>query len=312
MSGRITLLGPQRLAPTVGATLASLEVAPDAPVATVTAGWQEREGDDQELDQHLGGRTVNLGLYRHAERVQERDRELAGAIHERQRLLRRVQALYRVRLDAALAACHELFDVDDEDEPLSRARVEALETVRELDRRHFAQVAEVHAAFEARWRPGEREPLAHARAAVAAALRGCAALAVAGGHVAVLLNRLRLFAVDGAAREMTVVAWSAGAMAMSEQVVLFHDHPPHGAGHPEAFELGLGLATGVLPFPHARHRLRLDDLQRVGIAARRFAPAACVPMDEHARLDWSGGRWSPMTGTRRFADTGAVIEWVAA
>ena len=312
MSGRVTLLGPQRLAPTVGATLESLGVALDAPVATVTAGWQEREGDDQELDQHLGGRTVNLGLYRHAERVLEHDPELAGAIHERQRLLRRVQFLYRVRLDAALAACHEVFEMNDEDEPLQRARAAALETVRELDRRHLQQVTEVHAAFEARWRPGEREPLVHARTAVATALRGCAALAVAGGHVAVLLNRLRLFAVDAAARDLTVVAWSAGAMAMAEQVVLFHDDPPHGAGHPEAFELGLGLAAGVLPFPHARHRLRLDDSRRVGIAARRFAPAACVPMDEHARLDRSASGWSPAPGTRRFADSGAVTEWVAA
>ena len=33
------------------------------PFATVTAGWEEREPDDGELDQLLGGRSVNLRLY---------------------------------------------------------------------------------------------------------------------------------------------------------------------------------------------------------------------------------------------------------
>ena len=311
MSGWVTLLGPQRLAPTLAASLEALGVAPDAPVATVTAGWQEREGDDGELDQHLGGRSVNLGLYRRAERVLEMDPELERATRGRQETLRRLQALYRVLLDAALAACHTLLAMPEDDAPLIAARDAALEAVRDLDRRHLEQVRAVHDEFEARWRPGEREPLAQARAAVARALQGSAALALAGGHVAVLLNRLRLFAIAAPARAMTVVAWSAGAMAVSETVVLFHDDPPHGAGHPEAFELGLGLAAGVLPFPHARHRLRLDDARRVGIAARRFAPATCVPMDEHARADWNGAGWTTPPGTRRLGDAGAVIEWVA-
>jgi hypothetical protein len=68
----------------------------------------------------------------------------------------------------------------------------------------------------------------------------------------------------------------------------------------------------VIPFPHARHRLRLGDTPRVAIAARRFAPAACVPMDEHARLDWDGGRWRPVTDARRMGHAGEVMAWSAA
>ena len=312
MTGRTTLLGPQRLAPTVGPTLESLGVPLDAPVATVTAGWQEREPDDAELDEHLGGRTINLGLYGRVGLAFERDREFETAFHGRQATLRRMQALYRVRLDAALTACHTLLEMPDDDAPLIEERAGALEAVRDLDRRHLERVREVHAEFEGRWRPGEREPIAQARAAVAGILGGVAALAIAGGHVAVLLNRLRLLDVGAGVRGRTVVAWSAGAMAVSDTVVLFHDDPPHGPGHPETFEIGLGLAPGVVALPHARHRLRLDDTRRVAIAAQRFAPGACVPMDEHARIDWDGASWTPADGTRRLVGDGVVGTWSAA
>jgi hypothetical protein len=312
VTARTTLLGPQRLAPTVGPTLESLGVPAGAPVATVTAGWQEREPDDAELDAHLGGRTVNLGLYGRVGLAFEKDRELETAFHARQATLRRMQALYRVRLDATLTACHTLLAMPGEDQPLIEERAAALESLRDLDRRHLERVREVHAEFEATWRPGEREPIANARAAVATLLGGVAALAIAGGHVAVLLNRLRLLDVGARARDLTVVAWSAGAMAASDTVVLFHDDPPHGPGHPETFEIGLGLAPGVVPLPHARHRLRLDDTRRVAVAAQRFAPGACVPMDEHARLDWDGARWTPAEGTRQLAPDGGVQAWSAA
>ena len=50
---RVILLGPQRR-PTVDAVARSLSL--DGPVATITAGWQEREPDDAELSALLGGR----------------------------------------------------------------------------------------------------------------------------------------------------------------------------------------------------------------------------------------------------------------
>ena len=56
---RVVLLGPQRR-PTVDAAIRSLAL--DGAVATITAGWQEREADDGELSGLLGGRDTNLGL----------------------------------------------------------------------------------------------------------------------------------------------------------------------------------------------------------------------------------------------------------
>jgi hypothetical protein len=52
----IVLLGAQRFDPTLGALVAEHGV--DGPVATITAGWQERESDDQELHEHLGRQAV--------------------------------------------------------------------------------------------------------------------------------------------------------------------------------------------------------------------------------------------------------------
>jgi hypothetical protein len=301
----IVLLGPQRLVPTLRDALRSLGAPDDARVATVTAGWQEREPDDQELDEHLGGRTANLQLYRRAERAFQRDPELASAHHGRQETLRELQALYQLRLGHAMAACLELLQRTG-DGWLERARADAIAAVRDLDSRHLALVREVHAEFDTRWRPLEREAIAHERREISELLQDCASVAIAGGHVAVLLNRLRLFDLGGLVDGRTIAAWSAGAMAIGERVVLFHDDPPHGRGDAEMLETGLGWVANVQPFPHAHRRLRLDDRTRVGLMAARLAPAVCVAFDDGGALAVRGERWAPGTGVRRFERDGAL------
>ena len=84
------------------------------------------------------------------------------------------------------------------------------------------------------------------------------AIVIAGGHVAVLANRLRLFDIAALAGARPIVAWSAGAMALAERVVLYHDHPPQGAAPAELLDRGLGLVAGVLPLPDAARRLALE------------------------------------------------------
>ena len=305
-------MGPQRLQPTLAGALHSLGLAPSDSVATVTAGWQEREDDDRELKEHLADRAVNLTLYRRTERVFERDPELARAFRERQDGLRQLQALYKLRLTHGMNACRELLRKEGDDETLREERRAAIDAVRDLDARHLRQVRERHAEFETRFRPDERDALARERAEVAQLVDGTGAIAVAGGHVAILLNRLRLFTIDRLVAQRPVVAWSAGAMALAERVVLFHDDPPHGAGHPEVFEHGINIAPGMVPLPHARRRLRLDDALRVLNMARRFEPAHCVPMDEGARVDWDGKHWTLPPGTRRLGFEGNIETWADA
>jgi hypothetical protein len=289
---RITLLGPQRHAPTVSPTLDALGAA--GTIAVITAGWQEREGEVDELREHVRRPVVNLRLHERADDIFHQNPEIFEAIRARQDHLKRLQRLYRRRLHHILESAREMLRLEGpQDAVLEEERRNAVEMVRTLDSHHRERIREVHQTFEAEYGEVQRESVAEHRRELEEILDDAAALAVAGGHVAVLLNRLRLFDLPGllAARELPVVAWSAGAMALSEQVVLFHDRPPQGAGNAEILDVGLGLAAGVLPLPHAHARLRLEDPVRVALFARRFAPLAPITLEAHTRLFSEGERW---------------------
>ncbi len=309
---RVFLLGPQRLAPTLREAVDAAGIAPGAPIAAVTAGWEEREHEDQELSEHLGGRVRNLRVYERCEDIYRRDPELHRAMRARHDRLRALQDLYRLRLRHALAAASELLAHVDAPDLVPLEVDDAIDVVRRLDARHLAYIAATHADFEAQWRIGEREAVARHRVELARILGASAALCIAGGHVAVLRNRMRLLDLVGQCpAALPVFAWSAGAMVACERVVLFHDSPPQGAGDAEVFVPGLGLAPGVVALPHARRRLKLDDAVRVALFARRFAPALCAALDERTGLQWDGGRWTALAGTRRFTAEGTLAEIAA-
>ena len=66
-----------------------------------------------------------------------------------------------------------------------------------------------------------------------------------------------------------MIAWSAGAMALTERVLLFHDRTPHGPSHAEFLDERAGLAARRVLLPHARRRLRIDDPARMAELAVR-------------------------------------------
>jgi hypothetical protein len=310
---RVILLGPQRR-PTVEHVVQSLGLA--GPFATVTAGWQEREPDDNELSALLGGRDVNLELYRRWLDVQERDPEYAAASRALEAILAELQDLYLLRLDYALQAVYALQHraASDELDGTMAERVaspvgEAVAAVRSLDASHLQHVNEVRGEFFDRLRPHDRPVIASHRAAVAGLLGSAAALVVAGGHVGVLAEVLHLFNAAAALRS-PVIAWSAGAMAMADRIVLFGDRSPQGPGHPEVYGSGLSVVREVVPLPHARARLLLDDAPRMAVFARRFAPARCVPLEPGTRVELSDGDGLPAgslpAGTRVLGEDGHV------
>jgi hypothetical protein len=291
---RIVLLGPQRR-PTLDGVVRSLDLLErDRPgrFATVTAGWLEREPDDGEMASLLGGSAgpdgaVNLGLYRRWLDVQERDPEYLAAERELTRVLGELQELYLLRLDYALRAVYAVqrragADVD--------AVEEAVAAVRALDQAHLRRVNGARGEFYARLEPHARPVIAAHRDEVAAVLREAASLVIAGGQVGVLTGVLHLFNVAAAVGSL-VIAWSAGAMALTDRIVLFHDRSPQGPGHPEVYGSGLSLLRDVVLLPHARARLLLDDGPRMAVLARRFGPARCVPLEAGTRIDVSDGTW---------------------
>lgn len=303
----VTLLGPQRR-PTLDTVAASLRL--DGLVATVTAGWQEREPEDGELSRRLGGRDVNLGLYRRWLDVQERDPEFAAGERRLQGVLEELQDLYLLRLDHSLQAVYAVQRRSGNDRLRASVLAEAVSAVRDLDAAHLHRIGDVRGDFYQRLPPHDRPAIAEHRAAVARLLGDAAALVVAGGHVGVLADALHLFNVAASLRP-PVIAWSAGAMALSERVVLFHDRAPQGPGHPEVYSSGLSVMRNVVPLPHARARLLLDDAPRMAVFARRFAPARCVLLENGTRIDTdSDGACPP--GTRVLAEDGRVTSLEAA
>ena len=298
---RVTLLGPQRR-PTLDTVAASLY--PEGPIATITAGWQERESDDAEMSKLLGSRDVNLGLYRRWLDVTERDPLFAAGERRLAELLDEVAETYLLRLDHALQAVYAVQRRGGNDRLRADVLAEAIGAVQELDGAHLRRVSAIRGEFYAELPPHDRPVIAEHRAEVAALLGGAAAVVVAGGHVGVLADVLHLFNV-AASLGSPVIAWSAGAMALAERIVLFHDRSAHGPGHPEIFDSGLSLLAGVVPLPHARARLLLDDTPRMAVFARRFAPARCVLLESGTRLDIAGDGDLP-PGTRMLAADGHV------
>jgi len=102
-----------------------------------------------------------------------------------------------------------------------------------------------------------------------------------------------------------VIAWSADAMALTDRIVLFHDRAPQGPGHPEVYGSGLGVLRNIVPLPHARARLLLDDAPRMAVFARRFAPARCILLENGTRVDTDSDGTCP-PGTRVLAEDGRV------
>jgi hypothetical protein len=280
-------------------------------VATINAGWQEREPDDAELSRQLGGRDANLELYRRWLDVQDRDPEYAAAERLLAEVLAELQDTYLLRLDHALRAVHALQRRESRSRVLHEDAVrEAIDAVRDLDAAHLCHVNEVRGEFFDRLTPHDRPAIAGHRAAVAGLLADAAALVITGGHVGVLTDVLHLFNVAAVlhAKDRTpVIAWSAGAMALTEKIVLFHDRAPQGPGHPEVYGSGLSVIRGVVPLPHARTRLLLDDTPRMAVFARRFAPARCILLDSGSRVD-SDRDGSGGSGVRMLGEDGHTVE----
>jgi hypothetical protein len=298
-------LGPQYRAPNLRACLDAMGIA--GPLVVVTAGWQEREGEIDELRAHVGHAVTDLGLYVRTEHVYAEDPALASAYRERQELLQEMQEHYRIRLAGLVSVIVELAAIEGDTPALRLARRAALGDVRRLDRQHATAALREHAAFARRWHTARRASLVPHVTLLKREIERAAAVLVAGGHVAVLLNRMRLFGLGSLLKGKPLIAWSAGAMAVSERVVLFHDRTPLGVKPAEVLDVGLGLVSGVVALPHAETRLALEEPARLRLLARRFAPAQCLALDHGSLVRWQRGRLAAAEQVRRVTRTGRAV-----
>ena len=287
MTQRI-LLGPQ--SPKPGLRQAAAAIGVDGPIVVISAGWRDSEGDIDELQGEFDQPLQDLMIYRRAEEIFAREPELRALQRERQDKLQELQELYRLRLGPTIAAARKLMRATTQPELLRLEQRAAIAQVRALDRHHLRRIQAIHHEFDLR-RAQLQLPAATAeREAVQKQLAGAALVLIAGGHVAVLLNRMRLFRLGDLLATKPLIAWSAGAMALSERIVLFHHNAPQGRRDAELLDAGLGIVRGRVLLPHARTRLDWSNRKRMGLFSRRFAPATCCTLDEGSLLHFEDER----------------------
>jgi peptidase E len=299
----ITLLGPQHTEPMVADVIR--ELGAHGPAAVITAGWQEREDEPASLPE-LGIKHVNLALHARGDDVFRKDPVLSAAKKGRQARLKLMQDFYRIRLDHADQAARAISVRHVDPRILADERAASLAAVRRLDTEHIERCRGVRHQLSAELPAADRDAVRRHRRELAALIAHTDLIVIAGGHIAVLLNRIRLFGLAELFGGRPILAWSAGAMVLTERVVLFHDNPPHGRGIAEVLDEGLGLVNDLVVLPEPRLRLRLDDRARVAEYAGRFAPATCVAMDRTARITVRDGKVIAGEGIDRLTETGLV------
>jgi hypothetical protein len=271
-------------------------------VATVTAGWQDRETADEELHEVMGGRSRNLQLYRRLTEVIETDDHFAREALAHRDAMDELAGIYSVRLQRALESAYVVARRPTREDIAESAFADAIRGVRDIDAWYLRSVDQLYGELQAAAPPEASEPIARNRAEVAELLRDATVLAIAGGHVGILLRCLRLF--EAVPREVPVVAWSAGAMAMTDRVVLYNDNGPQGVRGAEVWDRGAARVHDVVAMPHARRRLKLDDPVHAKAFVRRFAPAACLLLDDGTQVEISADGRVP-DDARVLTETGA-------
>ncbi|MGA8048215.1 MAG: Type 1 glutamine amidotransferase-like domain-containing protein [Dermatophilaceae bacterium] len=275
------LLGPQRFRMTAGTVARG--IAPEGTVATVTAGWRDREKDDAELDQVLSGRSRNLHLFTRLGHVVRHDRTFASAASAYNRAVDEASELYTLRLQHALDAVYAISRRSVRDDLVDSSLRAGLQSVRDIDAWFLWVLAELEGELRADGGVDTSDVITQHRAEVAEILADASLLAIAGGHVAYLSRCLRLFAVEPPGH-LPVIGWSAGAMVLTDLIVLYNDKGSEGVRPSEVWDRGLGRVHGVVAMPHARRRLQLDDKDRNTVLAHRYAPARVVLLDDGGKV----------------------------
>lgn len=318
---RITLLGPQR-EPHLADVVRSLELE-RCRFATVTAGWREREGEDEALDAELGGNTVNLRLWRLLQQLWEADPELAEGDRQRRHVLTEMQELYVIGLQKANEVMRELRARESRDERvLEMAQDDIMAIMRDMDDRHVERVGEVHQEFYDTYQPEHRPAVVEARFLVGRRIADCDAVVIPGGHVGVLIGSLHIANLAPALAAPApvtpddsdpaptlyrpIIAWGAGAMALTERVLLFHDDSVVAPGVSEVLMRGLGLTRGLVALPNASTRLEIKNRARMTVLARRSQPLLPLVLDPGAQVTLTANAEAP-TGARVVDHDGRVV-----
>ena len=282
------LLGPQRPVINLGVAVKKAGI-PQGPMAVISAGWQEAEGDIVDIFAQVQRPLHDLGIYQKAEQLTAAYPKFAQAYRQRQDNLKDLQRLYRLRCKQLMIATRATLRAEANPEILEAEQHHAMGQVRELDRHHLRSIQAIHCEYNQTFNGLTDGELDAFGAQTVARLADCESILITGGNVMVLLNRLNMFGLTNKLADKHLVAWSAGAMVLSDTLVLFHDETPLGRRDPEVVSRGCGVIPGYVFLPDAKHRLKESDTVRTRLMSRRFAPARCVTLNNGAGLLFEGG-----------------------
>lgn len=276
------MLGPQSPNPNLRQVIDELGVG--GPIVSITAGWRDYEGELEDLETDLGQPVEDLRIYHRSEEIFAQEPQLLALHRERQDQLLELQRLYQVRLNPTVSAARSILQEPGQTRLLRLEQRAAVSQVRALDRHHLKRIAAIHREFNARRAEIRIHSAARHLEYVHQKVAQAGMVLIAGGHVAVLLNRIRLFRLENLLAEKPVVAWSAGAMVLGERIVLFHDNAPQGKRNAEILDAGLGIVRNLIPLPHARQRLDWSRSTRMALFSRRFALSRCCTLDNGSMI----------------------------
>lgn len=277
----LTILGPERPEGMLPGVLQKHGIT--GPLALISAGWRYDEARDEPLRAALPNQIRNLRLYDRFRTLEHEAPELIAKYTAKQDAIRRVKQRYRMRIQTGLASASALFA--EHRDIGCRWFLQAIRHLQETDELFLAEAKALHDHFEAEVRPGEHPLVRREREAVRAELAGCEGLLVAGGHVGVLRNRCFFFDIGPVLNQRPLYAWSAGAMLMTERVLLYHDRTAYGPGTAEFLDHGFGLLRNTVFLPHARERLDLDNPLNLTVLAHRLMPRRVIGLENGAVYD---------------------------
>lgn len=293
------LLGPQRPVINLGVAVKKAGI-PEGPMAVISAGWQEAEGDVDDVFEQVQRPLHDLGIYQKAEQLTAAYPKFARAYRERQDNLKDLQRLYGLRCKQLMIAARLTLRAEASPEILKVEQHHAMSQVRELDRHHLRSMQALHAQYDQTFDSLTAGELKVFGAEITEKLADCESVLITGGNVLVLLNRMNLFGISKMLANTHLVAWSAGVMVLSDTLVLFHDKTPFARRDPEVVSKGCGLVPGYVFLPDAKRRLKESDCVRTRLMCRRFAPASCVTLNNGAGLLFESE--TPKTVTLKIAD----------
>ena len=276
----------------------------NGPVVSITAGWRDSEAETDELQLAMGCPVEDLNLYHLAEGIFHHEPELHALQRRRQDKLAQLQRLYRIRLISTMQAARNLMREDGDADLVRLEKRAAISQVRALDRHHLKRISATHREFDTRRAELQIPRVADIVQSVQHKVAQSGLVMIAGGHVAVLINRIRLFRLGDILAQKPIIAWSAGAMVLGERIVLFHDNAPQGKRDPEVMDAGLGIMKKIIPLPHAKTRLDWSMQNRMALFSRRFAPAKCCTLDSGSMIRLEDNRVTRATQSSIIMRTG--------